>query len=112
MLLGHEISAGIEGEIDEQALEEKRFLFECLSHANSAGRLTRYGRASFAGTAAEYVRCLWHNVTVRTGPDYVSAQPVRRPLELMARLFPPAHGRRLFPATQRPVGPSPSALAW
>ena len=112
MLLCDEISAGIEGEIDEQALEEKRFLFECRSHANSAARLTRYGRASFAGTAAEYVHCLWHNVTVRTGPDYLSAQPLRRRLELMARWFAPDRGQRLFPATQRPVGPSPSAPAW
>jgi hypothetical protein len=112
MLLCDEISAGIEGEIDEQALEEKRFLFECRSHANSAGRLTRYGRASFAGTMAEYVHCLWHDVTVRIGPAYLSAQPLRRRLELMARWFPPDRGQRLFPAAQRPAGPSPSALAW
>jgi hypothetical protein len=32
MLLGDEISMGIEGEIDEQALEEKRSLFESRSH--------------------------------------------------------------------------------
>ena len=36
MLLCDEISMGIEGEIDEQALEEKRTLFESRSHANSA----------------------------------------------------------------------------
>jgi hypothetical protein len=99
MLLCDEISAGIEGEIDEQALEEKRSLFEHRFHANSTGRLMRYSRASFAGTAAEYVHCLWHEVTVRTGPDYLPAQPLRRRLELMERWFPPDRGRRLFPAT-------------
>ena len=52
MLLGDEISIGIEGEIDEQALEEKRGLFEKPSPANNVKRLRRYGRASFAGTAA------------------------------------------------------------
>jgi hypothetical protein len=31
---------GIEGEIDEQALEEKRSLFESRSHANNVKRLT------------------------------------------------------------------------
>ena len=47
MLLNDEISAGIEGEIDEQVLEEKRSLFESRSYANNAKRLTGYGRASF-----------------------------------------------------------------
>jgi hypothetical protein len=99
MLLGEEISAGIEGEIDEQALEEKRSLFERRSHASGAAQLARYGRASFAGTAAEYVHCLWHNVTVRTGPDHLPAPQLRRRLELMARWFPPDRRHRLFPAT-------------
>lgn len=111
MLLRDEISAGIEGEIDEQALEEKRSLFDRRSHANRAEQLTRYGCASFAGTAAEYVHCLWHEVTVRTGPDCLPTQPLRRRLELMARWFPPDRGHRLFPAVQRPPGLSLSALS-
>ena len=110
MLLCDEIGAGIEGEIDEQALEERRSLYDRRSHASIAGRLARYGCASLAGTAAEYVHCLWHEVTVRTGPDFLPAQPLRRRLELMARWFPPDRGHRLFPGAQRPAGPSPSAL--
>jgi hypothetical protein len=50
MLLCDEISMGVEGEIDEQALEEKSSLFESRSHANNVKRLTGYARASFAGT--------------------------------------------------------------
>jgi hypothetical protein len=99
MLLWDEISIGIEGEIDEQALEEKRSLFESRSHANSAERLMRYGRASFAGTAAEYVHCLWHDVTVRSGPDYLPTIPLQRRLKLMARCFPPDRGQHLFPSS-------------
>jgi hypothetical protein len=49
MLLGDEISMGIEGEIDEQALEEKRGLFETPSPANNVKRLRSYGRASSLG---------------------------------------------------------------
>ena len=97
MLLCDEISMGFEGEIDEQALEEKRSLFESRSHANNVKRLTGYARASFAGTVAEYVHCLWHEVTIRTGPDHLPAEPLRRRLELMARWFPPNRGYRLFP---------------
>ena len=106
MLLCDEISTGIEGEIDEQALEEKRSLFESRSHANNVKGLARYGLASFAGTAAEYVHCLWHEVTVRTGPDYLPVAPLRRRLELMAQWFPPNRGYRLFPAALRRAGPS------
>src|SRR5664280_1028082 len=106
MLLCDEISMGIEGEIDEQALEAKRSLFESRSHANNVKRLTGYARASFAGTVAEYVHCLWHEVTIRTGPDHLPAEPLRRRLELMARWFPPNRGYRLFPGALRHAGPA------
>jgi hypothetical protein len=105
MLLWDEISVGIEGEIDEQALEEKRSLFESRSHASDSGRIAGYGRASFAGTAAEYVHCLWHDVTVRSGPDYLPATPLRRRLKLMVRWFPPDRGHHLFPPALCHVGP-------
>jgi hypothetical protein len=96
-ILRNEINSGIEGEIDEQALDEKRSLLESRSHTNSARHLESYGCASFAGTAAEYVHCLWHDVSIRSGADYLPAQPLRRRLELLARWFPPDRGHRLFP---------------
>jgi hypothetical protein len=83
------------------ALEEKRSLFANRANANSAGRLKRYGRASFAGTAAEYVHSLWHDVTVRAGPDYLPPPQLRRRLELLAGWFPPDRGYRLFPSSHR-----------
>lgn len=100
-LLCDEIDSDIEGEIDEQALEEKDDLFECRSHAGRARRLASYGRASFAGTLAEYVHCLWHEVTVRAGPDHLPAAQLKRRLELLAEWFPPDRGYRLFPAGTR-----------
>src|ERR1039458_6315376 len=81
MLLCDEISTGIEGGVDEQALEEKRSLLGSRAHALSRQQLARYGRAAFAGTVAEYVHCLWHEVTVRTGPDHLPVEPLRRRLE-------------------------------
>jgi hypothetical protein len=50
------------------------------------------------GTAAEHVHCLWHEVTIRIGPDYLPAERLRQRLKLMARWFPPDRGHRLFPA--------------
>ena len=100
-ILRDEINSGIEGEIDEQALNEKQSLLDSRSRANSARHLERYGCASFAGTAAEYVHCLWHDVSIRSGADYLPAEPLRRRLKLLARWFPPDRGHRLFP----PRGP-------
>ena len=97
LLLDEEIGAGVTGEIDEGALREKRLLLSSRLSARSKRRLERYGCASFAGTAAEYVHSLWHDVTIRSGPDYLPAQQLRRRLELLAAWYPPARGRRLFP---------------
>jgi hypothetical protein len=73
LLLDDEISAGTPGEIDEDALKQKRLLLSNRNIAGSSSRLERYGSASFAGMAAEYVHCLWHDVTVRTGPAFLPA---------------------------------------
>ena len=102
LLLDAEISAGTPGEIDEDALKQKRRLL--LSNRNSAGssrRLERYGCASFAGVAAEYVHCLWHDVTVRTGPAFLAARRLRRRLELLARWHPAGQGHRPLPRGDR-----------
>jgi hypothetical protein len=96
-ILQDEINSGVEGEIDEEALAEKRSLLGSRSHANSTRHLESYGRASFAGTVAEYVHCLWHDVSIRSGADYLPAEPLRRRLKLLARWFPPDRGHRLFP---------------
>jgi hypothetical protein len=96
LVLDQEIREGMSGEIDEQALEEKRSLLASRVHARSRRQLARYGRAAFAGTTAEYVHCLWHDVTVRTGPDHLPAPQLRRRLELLAGWFAPDRGYRLF----------------
>ena len=100
-LLAEEMAAGVTGEIDEDALEEKRRLMRGRASARSPRRLERYARASFAATAAEYVHCLWHDVTVRTGAEHLPAPWLRLRLELLARWFPPARGYRLFPRRRR-----------
>ena len=96
LLLDAEIHAGATGEIDEQALKEKRALLGGRFSAASRRRLQRYGAASFAGTAAEYVHSLWHDVNVLSGPRCLPAAQLRRRLELLFRWFPPDRGYRLF----------------
>lgn len=96
-VLDAEIHAGVEGEIDEEVLREKRALLGGRFSARSRRRLERYGRASFSATAAEYIHCLWHDVTVRTGPEDLPARYLKRRLQLFARWFPPGRAHRLFP---------------
>lgn len=95
-LLDAEMCENVEGEIDEEALEEKRQLLGSRTLAGSARRLLRYAGVAFASTLAEYVHALWHDVTVRSGPEHLPAEWLRRRLELFERWFPPPRGRRLF----------------
>lgn len=95
-LLQAEIEAGVGGEIDETALEEKRKLLDSRILARSRRRLERYAQASFGATFAEYVHSLWHDVTVRTGPEHLPPDRLRHRLELVAGWFPPRPGYRLF----------------
>src|SRR5438046_6837320 len=39
--------------------------------AASPRRMERYAQASFAGTMAEYVHTLWHEVAINAGRDYL-----------------------------------------
>ena len=97
LLLDGELRAGTPGEIDEDALRHKRALLAGHYSAASDSRLEHYGAASFAGTAAEYVHSLWHDVSVRPGPDFLPPRELRRRFELLSRWYPPAPGYRLFP---------------
>jgi hypothetical protein len=97
LLLDSEFLAGVKGEIDEEALQKKWALLCSRFSAASGRRLERYGRASFAGTAAEYVHSLWHDVQVISGPEHLPAQPLRRRLELLSDWFPPGRGHKLYP---------------
>ncbi len=95
-LLDAEIRAGVQGEIDEESLRDKRVLLSSRTSARSRGRLRQYARSSFTGTAAEYLHSLWHDVTVRSGPEHLPAGALQHRLALMARWFPPRRGYRLF----------------
>jgi len=95
-LLEEEIRQGVNGEIDEDALNTKKAYL-----ANRAGRrlrasFDRYRDISFASTAAEYIHGLWHDVQIRVGPDHLPIAQLRRRMDLMAELFPPNPGYQVF----------------
>lgn len=96
-LLAAETEAGVEGEVDEEPLRQKRRLMLSAASARNIHRLERYIRASFAYTVAEYIHCLWHDVTVRSGPEHLPPQWLRRRLEAVERWYPPNPGYSLYP---------------
>ena len=89
-LLWEEIEAEVEGEIDERALREKRAMLSSRALAASPRRMERYAEASFAGTLAEYVHTLWHEVAVRARRDHLPLLWLHRRFELFSRWFPAA----------------------
>jgi hypothetical protein len=95
-LLDAEVTSGVGGEIDDEVLELKRTLLGSRAAAGDLALIERYAAASYAATLAEYVHCLWHDVTVRPGPEHLEPGALRRRLELFARWFPPGRGQRLF----------------
>jgi len=97
LLLDSELVRGVKGEIDEEAFTQKQAVFRSRITAASDRRLERYGRASFAGTAAEYVHSLWHDVEVVSGPEHLPAPQLRRRLKLLSGWFPPGRGHKLYP---------------
>lgn len=109
-LLDAEIRSNVEGEIDEEALEEKRRLFSSRALARSSRRLLRYAGAAFAGTLAEYVHALWHDVGVRVGPEHLPPAWLRRRLELFERWFPPEGGGACSRLSTGPKSDKPSAV--
>ena len=92
-----EIDEGVTGDIDEQSLAEKQALFSSAASARSYRRMAEYARTSFAASAAEYVHSLWHDVTVRVGPEHLPPAYLRKRLEMMHHWFPPERGYVLFP---------------
>jgi len=97
LVLDAEIAASVPGEIDEDALKQKKLLLSGRHSASSRRRIELYGAASFAGTAAEYIHSLWHDVTIPSGRDFLPARQLKRRLDLLSGWFPPAPGHRLFP---------------
>lgn len=96
-LLEEELDAGVRGEIDEDALAAKQPLLKTRS-VSRRGRspFERYRDVSFVSTMAEYMHGLWHDVQIRVGPDHLPLPQLQRRMKLLAALFPPNEGYRVF----------------
>ena len=95
-MLEEEIRHGVRGEIDEEALNAKMAYLPSRAGRRSRAHFERYRDVSFVSTTAEYIHGLWHDVQIRIGPEHLPVAQLRRRMDLMAQLFPPNEGYRVF----------------
>ena len=98
-ILEEEIRHGVRGEIDEDALNAKQAYLASRTGRRFRAQFERYRDVSFVSTAAEYIHGLWHDVQIRVGPEHLPIAQLRRRMDLMAELFPPNPGYRVFDET-------------
>jgi hypothetical protein len=92
-VLEGELSRGVSGEIDKEALDAKESF---LKTPKSAEELSHYVSSSAVSTLAEYMHGLWHDVQIRVGPEHLPVPELRRRMVLLAEMFPPNPGYSLF----------------
>lgn len=96
-LLEEELEAGVRGEIDEDAVAAKQPLLKTRGASRrTRSQFERYRDVSFVSTMAEYMHGLWHDVQIRVGPDHLPLPQLRRRMKLLAEIFPPNEGYRVF----------------
>ena len=102
-ILEEEIRHGLRGEIDEDALTAKQAYLASRTGRRSRAQFERYRDMSFVSTTAEYIHGLWHDVQIRIGPEHLPVAQLRRRMDLMAELFPPNAGYRVFDESMEKV---------
>lgn len=95
-LLHEELREGFEGEIDEEALEAKQQLRKRSRRSRTGSEFLKYRDISFTSTCAEYMHGLWHDVQIRIGKEHLPVSALRKRMVLMAQMFPPNPGYRVF----------------
>ena len=95
-MLEEELRHGVRGEIDEEALTAKQNYLGNRNSRRFRAQFDPYFEVSFVSTAAEYMHGLWHDVQIRVGPEHLPVAQLRRRMDLMAQLFPPNEGYRVF----------------
>jgi hypothetical protein len=95
-LLDEEIRQGVRGEIDEDAFAAKQSVPGSRSWRRGRAQFEHYRDISLVSTVAEYMHGLWHDVQIRVGPEHLPLLQLRRRMNLMAELFPPNPGYRVF----------------
>jgi hypothetical protein len=95
-LLEEEIQLGVPGEIDEEARAAKLGLLSRHLGRRHRSQFESYRDTSLVSTVAEYMHGMWHDVQIRVGPEHLPLPRLRARMQLMAEMFPPNPGYRVF----------------
>ncbi|MEO8028337.1 MAG: hypothetical protein ABI823_17780 [Bryobacteraceae bacterium] len=98
-LIREELTADAHGEVDDASWSAKQTLLrrQKASRTKESPAYTAYLRQSFIDTLTLYLHGLCCDIDVETGPRQLPSRYLRKRLELLRELYPPAEGYALFP---------------
>lgn len=97
-LIREELSADAHGEVDDASWTAKQTLLRRQKGARKESpSYTAYLRQSFIDSLTLYLHGLCCDIDVETGPRQLPSRYLRKRLELLRELYPPAEGYVLFP---------------
>jgi hypothetical protein len=93
-----ELTAEVHGEVDERSWHLKQSLLRRQSNVRKETKLFReYARQAFEDTMTLYLHGTCCDIDVETGPRQMPSRYLRRRLELLLSLYPPAEGYAVLP---------------
>jgi hypothetical protein len=93
-----ELSAEVNGEVDEKSWHLKQALLRRQTNVRKETKLFReYARQAFVDTLTLYLHGTCCDIDVETGPRQMASRYLRRRLELLIELYPPPEGYAVLP---------------
>ena len=98
-----ELSAEVNGEVDEKSWHLKQALLRRQTNVRKETKLFReYARQAFEDTLTLYLHGTCCDIDVETGPRQMASRYLRRRLELLMSLYPPPDGYAVLPEQLKP----------
>ncbi|HXA53011.1 MAG TPA: hypothetical protein VNV86_21990 [Candidatus Acidoferrum sp.] len=98
-----ELSAEVNGEVDEKSWHLKQALLRRQTNVRKETKLFReYARQAFEDTLTLYLHGTCCDIDVETGPRQMASRYLRRRLELLMSLYPPPEGYAVLPEQLKP----------
>ena len=93
-----ELSAEVNGEVDEKSWHLKQALVRRQTNVRKETKLFRdYAKQAFVDTLTLYLHGTCCDIDVETGPRQMASRYLRRRLELLLELYPPPEGYAVLP---------------
>jgi hypothetical protein len=93
-----ELSAEVNGEVDEKSWHLKQALLRRQTNVRKETKLFRdYAKQAFVDTLTLYLHGTCCDIDVETGPRQMASRYLRRRLELLIELYPPPDGYAVLP---------------